>query len=315
MTVGAASPVCPMCAGTDLKVWLRASVDDLARLYRDGLAIDVRSRFGNSAELRLLKCAACDLGSFDPVVPGDGAFYEHLLRFEWYYPASKAEFGSAAKFVRNEDDVLEIGCGEGRFADHIRPRSFTGLEYTDRAVARARARGLRVTRESIESYSAVNAGSADVVCAFQVLEHVPAPRAFVEAALACLRPGGRLIVSVPSADGFMSATINNVLNFPPHHLTWWSDDALRALGARFGLALESLEHERLADEHVDGYVYALWIRGFDRPGRTANVIDRSMRVRLLSRTARIVAPVLRRALRNPALRPNGHTVTAVYRRA
>lgn len=302
-----------MCGGEQLTVWQTVSISDLSRLYRDSLGTEIGEQFGPASELRLLRCAACDLGFFDPMVAGDQRFYEHLQRLDWYYPKTKSEFAFAAGFVGPEHDVLEIGCGEGRFAEHVRPRSFTGLEYTDKAVERARAQELKVERASIESYSERHPQSADVVCAFQVLEHVPAPRAFVESALHCLRSGGRLILSVPSADRFVSLAINNILNFPPHHVTWWSDEALRRLATRFGLRLEALEHERLADEHVEGYLYALWIRSFDRPGREANAIDRSLRVRLLHRAASFLVPILRRGLGHLALRPNGHTVTAVYR--
>jgi hypothetical protein len=44
-----------------------------------------------------------------------------------------------------------------------------------------------------------------------------------------MRPGGRLCVVVPSRDSAITEIPNFVLNAPPHHLSWWNEDALRVL--------------------------------------------------------------------------------------
>jgi SAM-dependent methyltransferase len=99
-----------------------------------------------------------------------------------------------------------------------------------------------------------------VVCAFQVLEHVPDPRAFLASCVYCLKPGGRLILSVPAEDSFTGLVPNNCLNLPPHHLTRWSDKALLALREEFNLhdlqliplPLEDIHHEHYCNS-IAGY--------------------------------------------------------------
>ena len=57
----------------------------------------------------------------------------------------------------------------------------------------------------------------------------------------CMRPGGRLCVVVPSRDSAITEIPNFVLNAPPHHLSWWDEDALRALADRLDLLTEAIE--------------------------------------------------------------------------
>ena len=67
------------------------------------------------------------------------------------------------------------------------------------------------------------------------MEHVPAVGQFLRQCLACLRPEGKLIVSVPSHDGFMGSELNSILDLPPHHITQWSDRCMAAVASVFEL--------------------------------------------------------------------------------
>lgn len=154
-----------------------------------------------------------------------------------------------------------------------------------------------------------------MVCFFQVLEHVPDPRGFLNDAIKCLKPGGLLIFSVPSEDSFLSFAVNNVLNMPPHHLTRWSDRALRDLTSRFSLSIVSIHHEILADVHLKGYLEACVLRLMS-PGywRVSPLIDLSYFYKLKIKLSYIVVRLLTYLYKRIAHRPWGHSVTAVYRK-
>jgi SAM-dependent methyltransferase len=283
----------------------------LAREYRRQLGVEVR--FDAADPIRYLRCRDCELRYFTPALAGTERFYAELQRIPWYYSDEKAEFAFAARRITPEDRVLEIGAGRGAFARRIHARSYHGLEFSGAAIATARSAGIELSRESIEQHAIRYAGRYDVVCAFQVLEHVEDAHAFVSAAVACARTGGRLIFTVPAEDSFMAASVLDVLNMPPHHLTRWTDRCLAALAPRFGLEIETLEHEPLADAHVRLFARCVAQASLARLlGGSPRLLDVRLRSPLAEIYVRPLAALVRRAFREPSLRPAGHTVMAVY---
>lgn len=305
---------CPLCKSGNVVCTRTVRTSDLSKIYSKS-GIDVNSEFGNFAELILQLCRDCDCQFFVPELPGSAAFYEQLQKHTWYYPRDKSEFEFASQFISESHSVLEIGCGNGAFARHITYREYVGLEFTDASVLAACANGLKVFRESISEYADRTGASHDVVCFFQVLEHVPNVSSFLKDCLRCLRPGGLLILSVPSADSFLSYSLNNILNMPPHHVTRWSNRALDSLGKIFNLQIIDQQHELMADEHVQNYAETIILLALSSVyRRSMPLADLSIgyriRMRLASKLARLLLP----GLRDKSMRPHGHSVTVVYRK-
>jgi 2-polyprenyl-3-methyl-5-hydroxy-6-metoxy-1,4-benzoquinol methylase len=92
------------------------------------------------------------------------------------------------------------------------------LEFNDEGIKKAKSAGLNVIKESIEVHAVENEAKYDVVTSFQVLEHIGDSRNFIEASLKGVKPGGKLVISVPSYDSLVSVQLNNTLNLPPHHI-------------------------------------------------------------------------------------------------
>ncbi|MEO7107240.1 MAG: methyltransferase domain-containing protein, partial [Rhodoferax sp.] len=193
--------------------------------YLESLSVDVSKLLqADSEPIALLHCNDCDLKWYRPAPAGDPAFYEALQQHDWYYQDDKPEYSYAAKFVRVGMSVLEVGCGKGAFTKFLpKGASFRGLEFNEEAVKKGRSAALRIDIESVEDHAITHAGTYDAVCHFQVLEHVTDPSQFLNACTSLLKPGGILIVAVPSEDSFLSITEGGYLNMPPHHLTRWSD--------------------------------------------------------------------------------------------
>jgi SAM-dependent methyltransferase len=290
------------------------SVSELKKVYRVS-GFDIERDVGDFDKINLYRCNECDIMYFDPANPGSQEFYEQFQDKDWYYPDDKYEFELAGKLIKKTDSVLEIGCGAGYFAKYTNQEKYVGLEYTKKAVNLARSKGLEIKMQSIEAFSNENKEYFDVVCFYQVLEHVPDPRGFLNDAIKCLKPGGLLIFSVPSEDSFLSFAVNNVLNMPPHHLTRWSDRALRNLTSRFSLSTVSIHHEILADVHLKGYLEACVLRLMS-PGywRFSPLIDLSYFYKLKIKLSNIVVRLLTHVYKRIAHRPWGHSVIAVYRK-
>jgi SAM-dependent methyltransferase len=221
----------------------------------------------------------------------------------------------ARSHIGENDQVLDVGCGSGSFAAHIPSGNFVGLELNAKARDAASSKGLMVLGDSVQRHAEKNRARYDAVCAFQVLEHIGELRSFIQACVDCLKPGGRLIIATPSYDSFVSCVTNYALNLPPHHLSWWSDEALRRLAGAFALDVAALVHEPLSATHRRMYCSVLAGRalGFYTL-KEAPLIDLSMRFRILSKLAWIAARFLERGMSDGRLLPRGHAVTAVYKK-
>lgn len=305
---------CPLCGSNAAEPVEAVAAGELAGLYRRSLGMEI-GHLLQSASIEYRRCPACDLRYFEGAAPGDQAFYAALNRHEWYYIEEKPEFRLARSLINPADAVLEVGAGAGRFAKLVAPDRYTGLEFSERARQVAREAGVELLDESVEMHAVANAGRYDLVCHFQVLEHVPDPRGFLAACVACLKPEGRLLVAVPAYDSFLRYSTNNLLNLPPHHLTHWSDDALRSIGTLFQLQLVSLAHEPVASFHRMGYQNAWFAYALNRLfGRRAKLVDTGWGQRMVSRAAGAAAVRVEPGAPD-FLFGRGHTVSAVFRRA
>jgi SAM-dependent methyltransferase len=97
------------------------------------------------------------------------------------------------------ETVLEIGAGQGALGARLAERyTYTGVEPDPVACRKARerieARGGRVLCGAEEE---LDDGVYDLVCAFEVLEHIADDRAALRAWSARLVTGGRLMLTVP----------------------------------------------------------------------------------------------------------------------
>jgi 2-polyprenyl-3-methyl-5-hydroxy-6-metoxy-1,4-benzoquinol methylase len=101
--------------------------------------------------------------------------------------------------------LLDVGCGSGATTAAVRDARGVewagGIEFVDAVAERAEARLDRVWRGDAAQApleAEIAAGSLDLVLCLDVLEHMPDPWTMVRRLSRLLRPGGRLILSVPN---------------------------------------------------------------------------------------------------------------------
>jgi SAM-dependent methyltransferase len=303
---------CPLCCCREVELLEELSFDKIKALYRRRFHVSFND---SMSSISLIKCPQCDLKFYDPSPAGSEEFYETLSQCPWYYLSEKQEYELALQYFSDADSVLEIGAGTGAFAEKLRVSKYTGLELNGVAVSRARSRGFDVRHDTIENHAAVCCNSYDVVCSFQVLEHVPDVHSFLVAAINCVKNDGLMIHSVPSDDSFIGKQANNILNMPPHHSTRWSDTALGNIAQVFGLELVGLFHESLSNVHVRSYcvqrIHATANKLFGRRDRALDAAYLRLTNRALVRLASLPWEWY---LGNTASRPVGHSVTAIYRK-
>jgi SAM-dependent methyltransferase len=183
----------------------------------------------------------CGLVFFAPAQEGDGAFYEALYRRldaggrVRAAGRDRAEYPHAASRIRDGDAVLEVGAGAGAFARLIPGARYLGLDPNPGAHA---GHAADIRAESLADHAAAHPLAYDAAVAFQVIEHVADPLRFAADMARCLKPGGLLMLGAPVWPSAMTAIPDFVFNAPPHHLSWWSEAAMRALAERVGLVVE-----------------------------------------------------------------------------
>jgi SAM-dependent methyltransferase len=98
-------------------------------------------------------------------------------------------------------DVLEVGCGRGAFAARLAVGyHYLGVEPDSESCAIAAGRVAAVGHGEVRDVAAetLTGQQFDLVCAFEVLEHLEDDVKAVAQWAALLRPGGWLLLSVPA---------------------------------------------------------------------------------------------------------------------
>ncbi len=156
--------------------------------------------------------------------------------------------------------VLEVGCGQGGFGTRIAARhDYTAVEIdaASWAVADARVRAVSPAARVVHgSVSALEPGETfDVVCAFEVLEHLEDDAGALAEWAARVRPGGTMLLSVPAWParyGPWDTAAGHFRRYEPAalagmlHRAGLVDAHVRVYGAPLGFLLEAVRDRTVA---------------------------------------------------------------------
>lgn len=300
----------PVTGSKNVSLMREIPVSQIVDAYQEGLGIDVRRFFKKMPTVGLYQCLDTGYRFYYPLtLAGDDAFYQELESFPWYYMDSKWEHEIAASLIGQEDTVLEIGCAEGGFLKKLRAKGVhaEGLELNSSALEKCRAAGLTVYPVLIEEFAKQKPAAYDVVCSFQVLEHVPKVREYITASLATLRPGGRMIVSVPNNESLvLRAPGPETLNAPPHHMGLWDVNSLIHLQKFFPMSIEGVYLEPLQKYHT-GFASKVAGEAVSKKLREKLPIPRGIAQKVAGRFGYTSAEALAEHI-------VGHTVVAVFKK-
>ena len=141
--------------------------------------------------------------------------------------------------------LLDVGCGKGRFLAAASAAGWDamGVEYAPASAEAARATyGVEVVAGDFLELDLPR--DFDAVTMWHVLEHLPDPAGAVARARDLVRPGGRIVISVPNGDS-LQAHLGGERWFHldlPRHLFQFTPRSLSALVERSGLRVVRIGH-------------------------------------------------------------------------
>jgi len=244
----------PLTGSTNIRKVKDISIKNIIENYKTQLNVDVSEYFKDLGEASIYECLDSGYQFYYPfTLAGNSEFYEQLQKYPWYYMDWKWEHEKTFQELGQVKNLLEIGCGQGEFLEKVRTKGINcvGLELNEKAVKKGEEKGIKILNESIEEYAKNHKGEFDVVCSFQVVEHIANVGKFIQNSIECLKPGGKLVICVPNNDSVLYKTGEDIyLNMPPHHMGMWNINSLIKLPLFFPLEVEGVHLEPLQSYHA-----------------------------------------------------------------
>jgi len=252
----------PVTGLSNVKLNKKIDSSDIIIRYKRDFDIDVGKYFEGKTQVYIYECLDTGFLFFSPEgMAGDESFYDELkiqmpVKYNVpYYSEDKWEYGVCAEYIEPGNKVYEIGAGNGAFLRKLIDKQVTdvfGSELNHYSIKTALEKGIKLEYKTIEERAEVNETLYDVVCTFQVLEHVSHVKSFLDSAIKILKPGGKLMIAVPFNNPYLFGyDVLNTLNLPPHHMGLWNKQVFQKIPFFYPLKLENIIIEDLAGGGYD----------------------------------------------------------------
>lgn len=186
----------------------------------------------------VLRCPQCEMEFSHPMKNPGGAWYDkaYVIRHSAIDTRIRDYYRWSVETVPLRGTLLDIGCGEGVFVAYAKKCGFDafGTDFSQEAIDLGRAwYGLSsLYNSSLSDLKKVHGfADFDIITFFEVLEHVDNPSEFLREVKTLLKDGGYIALSVPYNRRWPFREFND---YPPHHLTRWTEKALQLFLERNG---------------------------------------------------------------------------------
>jgi 2-polyprenyl-3-methyl-5-hydroxy-6-metoxy-1,4-benzoquinol methylase len=252
----------PLTKSSNILLKDKISSKVIVDLYKEEFDVDVDRFFSDLNDVSIYQCLDSGLLFYYPeTLSGDETFYDELktqmpIKYNSsYYPETKWEYDICLKIVKPNDKVYEVGAGNGTFLKKLRNKGVMqifGTELNMESIKSAAEYNIKLDNKTIQEKAKETEDFFDVVCTFQVLEHISEIHSFIEACLKVLKRGGKFIIAVPYNSPYLFKKDKlNTLNMPPHHMALWNKKSFENLGRYFPVVLNDIIIEKLPAEGYD----------------------------------------------------------------
>ncbi|QWR78592.1 class I SAM-dependent methyltransferase [Candidatus Magnetomonas plexicatena] len=173
-------------------------------------------RVPDKTHYRIVKCNGCGLIRSDPVVSADiaaGLYHQSSFKYEDEVQNLKITYGKYLKKLTKyglvKESILEIGCGNGFFLEYAKNFGFAhicGIDPSEDAISKASHDIKQHIICDMIKPGKFQPESFDVICFFQLIDHIYDVGSLLKECYRLLKPGG-LILCINHNVGAMSSRL------------------------------------------------------------------------------------------------------------
>jgi SAM-dependent methyltransferase len=202
----------------------------------------------------LERCASCGLVRAREI-PSDKEL-ARLYQEEYFFgkeyfdyqadrPALEHNFAKRLKtlnaYMSKTTNLVEVGCAYGFFLNLVKTRvgHHRGYDVSEDGITFARKQlGVNASTDDFVQ-ARITPSSVDIVCMWDVIEHLPRPEEYIKKVGEVLKPGGVLALTTGDISGWVARRRGPKWRMihPPTHLYYFAPDTLAKLLERYGLKL------------------------------------------------------------------------------
>lgn len=140
--------------------------------------------------------------------------------------------------------MFEVGCATGFFLERAQERGWevSGIDLSEYAIEKAKAKGLRVSTGSLDTYTTEE--KFDVIVMYDLIEHVKDPVLTLQKAGQMLKEGGLIVITTPDAGSIWARVWGRRWHafVPPQHLFYFRVSHLKNILKKQGLETIEASH-------------------------------------------------------------------------
>jgi len=152
---------------------------------------------------QIVRCRRCGLVYSNPILAAENIhelYHQSHFTYQDKIEDLNRTYGSYLQrtlpYAGGRERLLEIGCGNGFFLAHAKTLGVAnvyGVEPSTEAVAQAEPELRPRITQSVFQTGLFPSGHFNLICAFQVLDHVVDPNRFLRLCYDYLKPGGAML--------------------------------------------------------------------------------------------------------------------------
>jgi 2-polyprenyl-3-methyl-5-hydroxy-6-metoxy-1,4-benzoquinol methylase len=259
----------------------------------------------------VVQCDKCGFCFSNPYIAGDERFYG-LTHVPSGYPTWKWEFQLTYDALNDcstsDINLLEIGAGDGAFvrriSDNILPKeNILCVEFSEYGRHHIEKFGVKCLSEDVRNLSNPELEeSIDVVCMFQVLEHMDKLEVLFQKLNWLMKRGGSLFIAVPNPSRIEFNELNGaLLDMPPNHIGRWNKKCFEEIGSQNGFHIEDYKVEESSfTSMARQFIYYRSLQNSQQNGSFENKILK-IKNRYLLRIMEMIGKVVNSITAIPAL--------------